>query len=51
MCDRRQDSMMMTRQQADLHWFFSDKAKLLQNEIDLEIAKIGRMREVEKERS
>ena len=31
----------MTKQQADLHRFFSDKAKHLQNEIDLEIAKIG----------
>ena len=31
----------MTEQQAKLHQFFSDKAKHLQNEIDLEIAKIG----------
>lgn len=31
----------MTKQQADLHRFFSDKAKHLQNEIDWEIEKIG----------
>lgn len=31
----------MTEQQAKLYQFFSDKAKHLQNEIDLEIAKIG----------
>ena len=38
----------MTEQQAKLHQFFSDKAKHLQNEIDLEIAKIGRMQEEER---
>lgn len=32
---------MMTGQQKSLHQFFSDKAKHLQNEIDLEIEKIG----------
>ena len=48
MCDRRKDSIMMTKQQADLHRFFSDKARHLQNEIDLEIAKIGRMQEEER---
>ena len=31
----------MTKQQADLHRFFSEKAKHLQNEIDWEIAQIG----------
>ena len=32
---------MMDRQQAELHKFFSEKAKHLQNEIDFEIEKIG----------
>ena len=32
---------MMTEQQKKLHRFFSEKARHLQNEIDLEIAKIG----------
>ena len=31
----------MTEQQAKIHQFFYDRAKHLQNEIDLEIAKIG----------
>lgn len=31
----------MTEKQAALHLFFSDKAKHLQNEIDMEIEKIG----------
>ena len=32
---------MMTAQQARLHQFFTEKARHLQNEIDLEIEKIG----------
>ena len=32
---------MMTKQQESLYRFFTEKAKHLQNEIDMEIAKIG----------